>query len=154
MRTAEQRAASAAYARAAYKRNPAKAKAAHQRWLKTHPEYGAGYYLRHKEKVTARNKRWRATHPGAHRQATRARKYGLSGEAFAALLSAQGHLCAVCAVPLADDRRTHVDHDHVSGQVRGLLCGPCNQGLGLFADSTVRLQLAISYLNHSAVTAV
>ncbi len=58
---------------------------------------------------------------------------------------AQNGLCAMCR----DGPAAHVDHDHVSGQVRGLLCFNCNAGLGLFKDRTVVLAAAITYLrNH------
>lgn len=39
-----------------------------------------------------------------------------------------------------------MDHDHVTGEVRGMLCPSCNNGLGLFKDSVVHLRNAISYL--------
>jgi hypothetical protein len=40
----------------------------------------------------------------------------------------------------------HVDHDHKTGLIRGLLCTQCNPGIGYFQDSIERLQLAIKYL--------
>ncbi|QOC59453.1 endonuclease VII [Microbacterium phage AnnaLie] len=52
----------------------------------------------------------------------------------------------VCAVCGATHKRFHVDHDHATGQVRGLLCGPCNQTLGLMQDDPARLRAAAAYL--------
>ena len=60
----------------------------------------------------------------------------------AAMIEAQGGLCAVCRVKPAE----HVDHDHETGAVRGILCFTCNCGLGNFNDDTERLDLARRYL--------
>jgi len=57
-------------------------------------------------------------------------KYGISEEARAALEEAQGGVCAVCQKPSYSGRRLHVDHDHKTGKVRGLLCATCNWFLG------------------------
>lgn len=58
----------------------------------------------------------------------RRRRYGLTSEAYDALMLAQAGGCAVCGVELASlrQREVHVDHDHATGRVRGLLCHPCN----------------------------
>lgn len=76
----------------------------------------------------------------------RASKYGLSPAAFEVLLAQQGGLCAICFCPPPDGTPLHVDHDHETGQIRGLLCRPCNVGLGHFMDSVDRLREAIHYL--------
>lgn len=70
----------------------------------------------------------------------RARKYGLSVADFV-LLDAEDH-CAICGGP-----SEVVDHDHETGEVRGVLCRPCNIGLGHFHDQTERLASAILYLD-------
>ena len=72
----------------------------------------------------------------------RARKYGLSRERFLALLGECGGVCPICGAGDA----SHVDHDHATGAVRGLLCHRCNVGLGFFQDDKSNLASAIAYL--------
>lgn len=52
----------------------------------------------------------------------------------------------VCSICGSAEKRFHVDHDHQTGRVRGLLCGPCNQTLGLMQDDSARLRAAAAYL--------
>jgi hypothetical protein len=59
-----------------------------------------------------------------------------------AWLEAQGGLCLVCEERPAE----HVDHDHATGKVRGLLCFGCNGGLGQFRDRVDIMRNAIEYL--------
>lgn len=80
-------------------------------------------------------------------------------EVYDALLVAQGHRCGICPITeeeykLQGYRRFSVDHDHSTGQVRGLLCNPCNWGLGQFQDSTGRLSSAIKYLSETPMSLV
>jgi len=71
------------------------------------------------------------------------RKYGLTIEEYDALLAAQGGGCAICGNPDADN----VDHDHITGEVRGILCFNCNIAIGHVADEADRLLLAFAYLD-------
>ena len=77
------------------------------------------------------------------------RTFGLTPEALDALIRSQGGVCAICR----DGKPEHIDHDHDSGRIRGVLCGPCNMGLGLFKDDTSRLDSAIRYLVRSQLEA-
>lgn len=81
-------------------------------------------------------------------KAWRLKLYGLTPEGYNALLEAQDGRCAICGEPgkVWANRNLHVDHDHESGTVRGLLCGRCNVGLGFFGDDIERLSRAITYL--------
>ena len=69
-------------------------------------------------------------------------KYGLTPDDVARMRTAQAYRCAICGL----DRRLYVDHDHVIGAVRGLLCAQCNNGLGVFRDDIACLARAIAYL--------
>ncbi len=70
--------------------------------------------------------------------ATTARTYGITGEQYWALYAYQGERCAICKVARGVTKRLAVDHDHDSGEVRGLLCGPCNQMLGRLGVDALR----------------
>lgn len=70
--------------------------------------------------------------------------YGLSSEQYAYMLILQGGLCSICSSELG--QRPQVDHNHLTGKVRGLLCRNCNWGLGHFKDSLVVVRAAADYL--------
>jgi len=76
--------------------------------------------------------------------------YGISKEEYENLLIKQNNSCAICNTTVAGGRGDwHVDHNHTTGHVRGLLCHCCNTGLGLFKDSQELLIKAKDYLNDS-----
>lgn len=80
------------------------------------------------------------------------RNYGFSQERYDQLLKNQGGVCAICktSVPGGRYKGFHVDHDHRTGKIRGILCPKCNGGLGFFTDSPIKLEMAAEYLrfNH------
>lgn len=59
-------------------------------------------------------------------------RYGITVADYDAMLSAQNGLCAICDQPSTNGKRLHVDHNHETGKVRGLLCTSCNFRLGLY----------------------
>lgn len=73
------------------------------------------------------------------------RVYGVTREQ--AQLIREGGSCAICG---SSGRRLHVDHDHASGAIRGLLCKNCNHGLGMFRDNYELVAQAALYLQHPA----
>lgn len=75
-------------------------------------------------------------------------KYGITEEAYEALLQSQNYGCKLCGATQSDRKREKlsVDHDHKTGRIRGLLCGKCNKMLGLADDNTTLLLKAIQYL--------
>lgn len=81
--------------------------------------------------------------------------YGISSEQYESMFQAQGGCCAVCGCigslkpgSRSASLRLHVDHDHDSGAVRGLLCGHCNKAEGLIRSSKNALALAAYMERH------
>lgn len=74
-------------------------------------------------------------------------KYGINKNDFDKLLLDQNNVCAICEKK-SDYNSLNVDHDHITGKVRGLLCGNCNKGLGLFNDNSELLVKASKYLKN------
>lgn len=81
-------------------------------------------------------------------------KYGMRTIDWLTLLDYQGKSCPVCTKTFTRSRRPCVDHDHLTGEVRGLLCGPCNQLLGYLHEDIGLLSRAASYLQHPPAAAV
>lgn len=98
---------------------------------------------------------WIATHRDENRayarRSQRKRLYGMTQDEFEELLASQDYRCAICEEPeravirgkVAD---LSVDHCHVTGVVRGLLCHACNVGLGKLQDSPYLLRKGADYL--------
>lgn len=74
------------------------------------------------------------------------REYGITPEQYQEIYDSQGGRCAICKEELVSDKKTHLDHDHRTKWVRGILCNNCNCAIGLLKDDVDVLQSAISYL--------
>lgn len=111
------------------------------------------YYLDNREAHIERAKQWKKDNPERWREIARdyARRkrwgiYGITEEDFVRLMEACDGKCEVCSVELDESVGVAVDHDHSTGAVRGMLCGPCNRGIGLLKDDPARLDAAAAYL--------
>lgn len=82
----------------------------------------------------------------ANRVYTLRRKYNITIADYDALVIIQDNKCAMCGKRYKK-KYYHIDHDHRTGKVRGLLCQHCNLSLGQFGDSIIVLQRAIDYLS-------
>lgn len=117
-----------------------------------------------------KSKRWRLRNPEKQKQATRnwveknqehrkaiTRKwqlktnYGITEEQYASLLNEQQGCCAICKTdkPTGKWKVFAVDHCHITGRVRGLLCNECNRGMGLLKDNADLLREAAEYLERN-----
>lgn len=75
--------------------------------------------------------------------------YGITRDEYLAIYDAQGGKCAICQRATGASKNLSVDHDHETGEVRGLLCTPCNRDvLGHLRDSVLALLRAVRYLLH------
>lgn len=95
-------------------------------------------------KADKKNAYWNA-HPEWSRRKHLKRKYGITIEQYDEMFRSQGGVCAVCERP-QQRRRLNVDHNHITGAVRGLLCDHCNIGLGKLKDNPGLLLAALNYL--------
>ena len=142
MATSEEKKARAAEARRArYAADPEKYKAAVKRYRQANPD-----------KVNATARRRYAEGGVAARKRRQLEKYGLSAEAFDAMWAAQGGTCPVCDVPFDPNAAPRakgsavIDHDHETGEVRGLLCHGCNLQVGYIEKNTRRAIRAVEYV--------
>ena len=85
--------------------------------------------------------------PEAGRNRTLKHRYGITSEDYNEMFAEQEGKCAICGRHQSEfDEALHVDHDHETDDVRGLLCKGCNYGLGNFQDDVMLLIKAIGYL--------
>jgi hypothetical protein len=103
-------------------------------------------YAKEDEKRTNRNKKRYHEKKDEYLEACYKRKYGITLNEYNRMLEDQGGVCAVCGKVCNSGKRLAVDHNHLTGKVRGLLCINCNQGIGHLMDSIHLLSRAIDYL--------
>lgn len=125
---------------------PATKRCGHCKAIKPSSEFGrlrgtsSGLHSWCRACQSVRAKQRRALHPDKARKI----KYGMEAGLYDRLASEQGHACAICR----RHRKLVVDHDHVTGAIRGLLCKPCNSAIGFFEDLPDVVQSAHEYLKH------
>ena len=76
------------------------------------------------------------------------KKYGITEIEYSTMVIKQDGRCAICSISI-EGRNCHLDHNHINGEIRGLLCDKCNQGIGcLRGDEGITLLInAINYLS-------
>ncbi len=111
-------------------------------------QYMREWYKKNSARVKARTLKYQQTHPEKRRQWAQKYLYGITKEQYDNFLLKQNNRCAICKTSNPKGSGSwHVDHDHQTLKVRGLLCNNCNLGLGYFADSKAGLLAAIEYLS-------
>ncbi len=122
-------------------------------WREKNKEKVNEYMREYRQEKKTPQQKWKENNRDQIHDSEIKRLYGLSGEDYASILKMQNGLCAICNQPETRASRTPgetcrlaLDHNHTTGQVRGLLCHSCNTGIGKFKESKDLLIRAISYL--------
>lgn len=119
-----------------------------------HKARSRAYKKAHPEERKAYAREWyhKNKHKHKHKEKIKNRRtwlkiqYGMTLQDYDAMLAKQGGVCAIHRGPNNINQPFHVDHDHKTGKVRGLLCNNCNTILGHAKDSILVLEAAIRYL--------
>ena len=114
-------------------RNPERVRANNRAWGKAN-----------RGKTRANNITWRKRNPEKNRENHRKYKYGITSDQYNEMVKNQNNKCAICGI---ETITPHIDHDHITGRVRGLLCFYCNAGIGYLKEDPIILTNAIKYLN-------
>lgn len=126
------------------------ANARQRKYRKLYPErwkeYRKRYYIKHKTAYIEYERDRRFRHD-----------FGITAVQYDEMFEHQQGLCKICHKPettkntRGEIKKLAVDHDHVTGKVRSLLCAKCNQAIGLLDDSPDRLRAAALYLEEHNV---
>lgn len=118
--------------------HPERRSKVHKEWLKKNFDYVAKYKkeyrVKNKEKIRI-----------ARRTRT-IKEYGISVDDYNLLLASQNGMCAICCGSASEKRTFHIDHDHITGKVRGILCHSCNTTIGFVNEDIGRLNKIIDYI--------
>lgn len=110
----------------------------------------AVYYQKNKDKVTRRDLAYYQSHKRECKRSARKsslrRRFGITEGDYIRIFTRQLGRCAICGQPEPKGQWLSVDHNHVTGQVRGLLCDACNTAMGLLKEDSQRLISMLRYL--------
>jgi hypothetical protein len=122
------------------KENPEKYREQRLAWQRKNREK---IYAKHKEHYRNNRERYRAYSYKSNLKT----QFGITLEQYNSLWEAQGSKCVICKrSPSEVSGRFHVDHDHKTGHIRGIICPQCNHAIGLFRDDISVLKNAIKYM--------
>lgn len=142
------------------KANSEKVKGYHQNWKKNNPEKAKEVYLKAGRKYRLKDpvkyrlyqKKWCKENPEKRKEYARKSSlkchYGISIDEYNIMLKQQNNKCAICdsfVVGGGGGKNFYVDHNHITGKIRGLLCHKCNTSLGVFKDSMELLLKTVAY---------
>jgi hypothetical protein len=108
-------------------------------WQKANPERLKAWRKKNRDRL---NKQLRAIHLR--------NKFGLTTDEYSRMLESQAGVCALCEAAPTPGISLHVDHDHGTGEIRGLLCVRCNNAIGLLRENPDLMRRAARYVTADA----
>lgn len=134
------------------KRNPNKVKEHCKLWRNRHKTQDKKrkqeWYLKNKERVRCQGKIWNQNNKSKIQHRYLQKTYGITLSQYEDTFQRQNGCCAICHRPQSSlKKKLGVDHNHITGKVRGLLCYECNYGLGYFKDNADILIQGAKYIN-------
>lgn len=120
-------------------------------WKKANPDKARVHNVKWKKnnsnKIKIYHNKWYEKNLSKIRNRILKRDYGITLEQYYSIFQKQSSCCAICNRSQSEfEKVLCVDHNHKTGEVRGLLCDLCNKAIGLFQDQIDRLRNAIKYL--------
>jgi hypothetical protein len=109
--------------------------------LSKHREYNSN----NREKINLNNRIYNYTHPDSKMSTHLTNRYKITKTEYDNMFSLQNGVCAICG-NTGGKKRLCVDHNHITGKIRGLLCDGCNVGIGRLKDSVSLVEKALDYL--------
>ena len=107
---------------------------------------GAERFQRDRARLMANTTAWRRANPEKRKAMALRFKFGMEIGEYRRIETAQDYKCAICR----RGGELHVDHDHATGAIRGLLCMPCNTSLGRLGDNVDAIRRVLSYLERDS----
>lgn len=105
--------------------------------------------LEYKKRRSQQQKAYRARTPRSYEQRKKEwlkSLYGMTVEDYNNLLNSQNEVCAICSQPCKTKKGLAVDHNHITGKVRGLLCANCNGAIGMLQEDPDIIEKAKQYI--------
>lgn len=112
------------------------------KWINNNKEY----YKKYKENWIAKQD---PLYIKQYKRMKTLEKYGMNFEEYDNMIKLQKGVCAICKMPPKDGKNLHIDHDHVTGIVRGLLCFRCNFGLSYFKEDKNIIKNLYEYMTNT-----
>lgn len=97
------------------------------------------------DKIKKQKSDWNKTNSGKVKEMNIKSKFIITMDQYHQLFKNQNNKCAICGDIL---KKAHIDHDHNTGEIRGILCSHCNVGLGYFKENKLILESAINYIHN------